>query len=251
MAQETINAIIVDDEPRCIEQLRQCLCAFPCVSIVGELTDGAGLMTTLENSNVDLVFLDIRIQEESGFTLSELIRREFPNKMIVFTTGFEDFAVQGYEHEPLDFLPKPVDIKRLGQTLERAQRRLKTMAVTDQAKIGVHLSSGFRFIAVDRILKIERTDRRVLMTCSGGGGTEVYTVRESMAELEKIFGTYDFMRVHQSFIVPVRRITGVRKAEIGCDYVLEIKELAGVVPVSRGKYREILQRLSGRGDKLI
>lgn len=103
--EERLEVLIVDDEPLCIAQLKQQLAAFSAVHVAGELNSGKGYAEFLKTHRVDLIFLDIRIQEESGFSIAEFTKKNFPEKMIVFTTGFEDFAIQGYEYEPSIFWP--------------------------------------------------------------------------------------------------------------------------------------------------
>ena len=93
----TLNVVILDDEPLCINQLKRQLLAFDYVHIAGELQSSTGLMSLLQNTPVDLLFLDIKIDQESGFSIAECINTQFPEKMVVFTTGFEGFAVHGYE----------------------------------------------------------------------------------------------------------------------------------------------------------
>lgn len=132
----TLRAAIIDDEPLCIDQLKGLLLRFDCVRVTWELGSSAGLMDLLRASPVDLLFLDINIQQESGFAIAEYINRNFPEMMIVFTTGFEGFAVHGYAYEPLDFLTKPVNELRLEKTLSRALARRSHLAACSHTRTG-------------------------------------------------------------------------------------------------------------------
>lgn len=244
--EERLEVLIVDDEPLCIAQLKQQLAAFSTVHVAGELNSGKGYAEFLKTHAVDLVFLDIRIQEENGFSIAEFTKKNFQEKMIVFTTGFEDFAIQGYEYEPLDFLAKPIQLPRLKKTLDHAMERKKHQVPTVTAKIGIHMNGGLRFVPVNEILFIERVGRKNYLVCQKEGRTEEYLVRESMTELEKIFAGYDFLRVHQSFLVSLTKIRSLSGTEIGNSYELEVDGYERKIPVSRAKHREVENRLQER-----
>lgn len=248
---EPLNILILDDEQLCIDQLKQMLHAFDYVRVVGELNSGDGYMEALKTLPVDLVFLDIRIQEESGFSIAEFTKRNFPEKMIIFTTGFEDFAMQGYEYEPLDFLAKPVNFLRLEKALSHAREKKSRMTPLSHPRIGIHVSGGFRFIDVSTILFVERVGRKLVMACWETDHVETYQLRESMTELEKIFDGYGFLRVHQSYLVSALHISQISGTEAGGGYDLKVEHWDASIPVSRLKYREIQHRLQERGIRFL
>lgn len=244
--EERLEVLIIDDEPLCIAQLKQQIAAFSNVHVAGELNSSKGYAEFLKMHPVDLVFLDIRIQEENGFSIAEFTKKNFSEKMIVFTTGFEDFAIQGYEYEPLDFLAKPIQLPRLKKTLDHAMERKKHQTPAVTAKIGIHMNGGLRFIPVNEILFIERVGRKNYLVCQKENGAEEYLVRESMTELEKIFAGYDFLRVHQSFLVSLPKIRSLSGTEIGNSYELEVDGYERKIPVSRAKHKEVEKRLQER-----
>ena len=82
------------------------------------------------------------------------------------------------------------------------------------------------------------------MICLEEGQYIAYQLRESISDLEKILGLYDFLRVHQSYLVSVRQIEELTTSGIGSTYELHLKHYSGKIPVSRGRYRELCQYLS-------
>lgn len=244
---DTLNVVIMDDEPLCINQLKQQLREFDYVHVVGELQNSVGLMSLLRSVPVDLLFLDIKINQESGFSIVEYINTQFPEKMIVFITGFEGFALHSYEYEPLDFLTKPVSGSRLGKTLARALARKSQLIPRSHARIGLHTIGGLRIIEVDRVLYIEKIGRKVQLVCGDSEKPECIFLRRSMTEMEKVFDTYGFFRIHQSFLVPLHRICSILTTDIRNSYEVELAGVREKLPLSRDKYPQ-LRALLEKGD---
>lgn len=244
---DILNVVIIDDEPLCIDQLKQQLRGFDYVHVVGELHSSTGLMSLLRSVPVDLLFLDIKINQESGFSVAEYINTQFPEKMIVFTTGFEGFAIHGYEYEPLDFLTKPVSELRLGKTLAHALARKSQLATRPHAKIGLHTASGLRIIEIDRVLYIEKVGRKVQLVYGDIEKSECILMRVSLTELEKIFDVYGFFRIHQSFLVPIQRVRSILTTDVRNSYQIELAGVPEKLPLSRNKYPQ-LRALLEKGD---
>lgn len=243
---EQLNVLIVDDDRFCINRLSQMLSQYQKINIVGELTDTSSYSEILKKVSPDLVFLDINLGMINGFSIAEFTRKYNPEIMIVFVTGFDDFALDGYEYEPLDFLVKPIDEKRLERTLMRASEKKRYLGDDRKLRIGCQFSTGFQYVIVNNILFIERSVRKVQMKCLTENGIETYVVRKNLSELEKIFGIYGFIRVHQSVLVPLKRITGIYSVEVGYGYELTIEGWPGKLPLSREKYRELKEQIKQR-----
>lgn len=248
---ERLNVAILDDDQFCIDQLRQLLEQFSYVHVTGEAVNGQAYAELLRSAPVDLVFLDIKIQDENGFSVAEYTKRVYPGVMIVFTTAFDDFAIQGYAYEALDFLAKPVSPIRLEKALTRAVEKKRRIVPAVNSRIGIQMSGGFRFVEVGSILFVESVGRKVQMVCRAGGEYQKHELHESMSTLEKMFDAYDFMRVHQSFLVPLRRISGMSGTDIGSGYELRLEEWPKPIPVSRSKYKELRGRLAELGIRFI
>lgn len=247
----TLNAAIIDDEPLCIEQLKQMLQGFDYVHVTGELNSSAGLMNLLQTVPVDLLFLDIKIQQESGFTIAEYINRQFPEKMLVFTTGFEGLAVNGYEYEPLDFLTKPVNELRLEKTLARALSRKSRLAPRSNARVGLHTGSGLRIVEVGRILYIEKVGRKVQLVYGDPAQPERILLRSSLTEMARIFENYGFFRIHQSFLVPLQNVCGLLSGGVRNTYEVELAGVKEMLPLSRDKYPQLRALLEEENIQFI
>lgn len=241
---QKLNIALIDDDSLCIAELKHLLSGFPFVHIAGESTGAENFQTLLEDNSVDLLFLDICLKESTGFSVAAYLKKHFPDVMVVFVTGFENFAIDGYEYEPLDFLAKPVSLSKLTRVLNHALEKKRQRTFSSDARVGIQLSSGFRFVDVNSILFIERSSRKVQMVCFEENHCTTYLLRESISDLEKILGLYDFLRVHQSYLVSVRQIEELTTSGIGSTYELHLKHYSGKIPVSRSKYRELCQFFS-------
>ena len=236
---QKLNVVILDDDPDCIRQLSGLLKQCGGVHISAELTDSDELAALLRSVPVDLIFLDIMMKGENGFSVAEYIKKHYPEKMIIFTTGFDDFALQGYDYSPLDFLVKPVSRIRLEKALSRAMARKGPAEQEHHAKIGIQTSQGVAIIEVEKILYIEKTGRKTEIVYSEEAQMRNLSIYSSLTELEKVFEAYHFIRIHQSFLVPVQRVSRILSTEIRNSYEVELKGTAKRFPLSRSKYNEL------------
>ena len=115
-----IRALIVDDEPLARRLVRDLAAADPEVEIIGECGDGRQAATTIRKLRPQLVFLDIQMPGRSGFeVLRQLTDDALP--YVIFVTAYDDYAIQAFEVQALDYLLKPIDKQRFRAALERAK----------------------------------------------------------------------------------------------------------------------------------
>lgn len=118
---EAIRALIVDDEPLARANLRLALGAFPNWLVQAECASAAQAHQALLGAPVDVVFLDIQMPRENGLEFARTLAGLDDPPIVVFVTAFENFAIEAFELHALDYLLKPFDDERLGQTLARAE----------------------------------------------------------------------------------------------------------------------------------
>ena len=123
MKQDKWKALIADDEPAARRGVRQLLANFPEFVVAGECRNGAEVLSALETSTPDVIFLDIQMPGIDGF---EVIKRRTVERMpaVVFLTAFDQFAIKAFETEALDYLVKPVSEARFATTIKRLLKRL-------------------------------------------------------------------------------------------------------------------------------
>lgn len=201
--QKKLNVLLIDDEPNCLEALRRALEPFEDVEIAGMLEDGTQASAFLRKTKVDAVFLDIEMDAVNGFSLARHLQSCYPQVQVIFQTGHVDYAVEGYEYQPADFLVKPVDPVKVERALEHVYQRIGKKVPQLDARIGIRTGAGLSILRVGSIVYIEKVARRVYLVCEDEG--RILT-SHSLQELQTIFSDYEFVRCHQSVLVPIWRI---------------------------------------------
>src|SRR5919106_1905636 len=149
------NVLIADDEPAARRGVRQLLAPFSDFVIAGECRNGAEVLTALNTSAPDVVFLDIQMPGIDGF---EVIRQRTVERMpaVVFLTAFDQFAIKAFETEALDYLVKPVSEARFAMTMKRLVTRLQSRSSsTREETIVVTTARGAAVLHLNEIDWIE------------------------------------------------------------------------------------------------
>lgn len=233
------KVLIVDDEPAARRGVRQLLADFPQFTVAGECRNGAEALIALDETQVDVVFLDVQMPGMSGF---DIIRHRTPDRMpaTVFLTAYDEFAVKAFEAEALDYLVKPVTSARFAATIRRLTRQLGGAATADAQELIVTTSRGTRVLKFSEIEWIEAADNYSrLWTVSRS-----YLLRESMAALESRAIQAGFMRVHRKAIV---QMSAIRRIETVDNDYIAILQSGARVPVSRRRKAALTKAIRERG----
>jgi two-component system LytT family response regulator len=253
-----MRAIIADDEHLSRKKLSVLLNAEPGVEIVAECRDGAETIAALKNHEGDLLFLDIRMPDMDGFeVLQHIPAGRMP--IVIFTTAYDQFAVRAFEAQALDYLLKPFDRDRLRQAINRARaemlklpdrettHRLLDFLANAKAKPPADrrfvLKAGGRviFLNFDEIDWVEAAANYVKLNV----GKQSYLMREGIGHIAKRLDSAQFVRIHRSTVVNVKKIKELQPVNSG-EYIVVLisgKELS----CSRG-YRAGLQQLIDGND---
>jgi two-component system LytT family response regulator len=246
----TIDTLIVDDEVLARKKLTVLLEKDPDFHIVGECSTAGDAIRALKTLRPALLFLDIQMPDEDGFSVINAIGPESRPK-IIFTTAYDSYAIQAFDAEAVDYLLKPFDEERFIRAVKRAKSEiLAEIAQRSQAgdnglrprsthsleRFVVKSEGRILFFTTDEIDWIEAASNYVKLYSNGKG----HLVRHTMNEMEKKLDARQFLRIHRSIIVNVKKIRGVQPCNSG-EFIVTLvngKEL----PSSRG-YRENLGSL--------
>ncbi|MCG3087951.1 LytR/AlgR family response regulator transcription factor [Sporosarcina cyprini] len=234
------RTLIVDDDRSCIDALKNYLASYPFLSVLGEVNSSEDALVFLENNSVDLLFLDIEMGGMDGIEFAHRVESLYPKLMIVFVTGHPQFALEGYEVHPVDFLTKPVNPVRLKKALGKVEERLNESQLPRDAKIGLNVPGGIHMIMVSDIQLIEKKGRKIYVESKEGAR---YETRETMKKLEEILIPFEFFRTHQSFLVPLRSIESITPDTFSRSYSVHLTGYQGLVPLSRKNYNELKDKL--------
>ncbi len=255
-----IRALIVDDEPLAREKIRTLLAGDPEIEVVRECAGGRDAVNAIREHTPDLLFLDIQMPELDGFGVLQQIGRErIP--VIIFVTAYDEYALKAFEVHALDYLLKPFDRDRFETALGRAKKRVRSQRTDDlnervvslltqlQERSGgdwlerlvVKTSGRIYFVSVDEIDWIEAAGNYVELHV----GSRSHLVRVTMKGLEERLDPREFVRVHRSAIVNIRRIREMQPWFSG-EYLLVLE---GGAKVTTGQsYRPALRTLLGNPE---
>jgi two-component system, LytTR family, response regulator len=221
------SVLIADDEPAARRGVRQLLSAYPEFAVIGECRDGAEVLAALDRVTPHVLFLDVQMPGIDGF---EVIRRRTPERMpaVVFLTAYDQFAVQAFEAQAMDYLVKPVTETRFRATMQRLKRQLAgTSPASPEPAIVVTSARGVTVLRLPEIEWIEAADNYARIW-SGGRS---YLVRDSMNALEERVRSHGFVRAHRRALVRVGAVQ--RLTWSGEGDVTAVLASGARIPVSR------------------
>jgi two-component system, LytTR family, response regulator len=237
MKQDKWKALIADDEPAARRGVRQLLANFPEFVVAGECRNGAEVLSALETSTPDVIFLDIQMPGIDGF---EVIKRRTVERMpaVVFLTAFDQFAIKAFETEALDYLVKPVSEARFATTVKRLLKRLDSAPTAPRDEtIVVTTSRGATVLHLNEIDWIEAAGNYTQLWV----GTRSYFLRESLQVLEERAQKHGFIRAHRRALV---RLDGVRElARTRAGASVAVLESGVRVPISRRRSASFIAAL--------
>lgn len=240
-----MRVLIVDDEAPARERLRQLLDDLPEHQCVGEAATGEEAVAMAIANTPDVVLLDIRMPGIGGLEAARRLAALDEPPAVVFTTAYEQHALEAFEAEASGYLLKPVRRERLAAALERAQRprraqlaRLGDAAAGERrAHVSARLRDQLKLIPVASVLCFIAEQKYTTVRHTGGEDL----IEDSLKALEEEFAS-SFVRVHRNALVAVAQVEAVeRDAEGGLTVVL--RHGAGRLRVSRRLAGEVQRRL--------
>ena len=242
----THRVLLVDDEAPARAKLRRLLAGDARFEVAGEAKDGHEALKLVEDLKPDLLILDIQMPGLTGFEVLEALGAD-ACPAVIFSTAFDQFAVQAFEAAALDYLLKPYDAPRLGKALDRAVERLasKTLDLSSLEALLAGLRQGpkplerllvksgdhWLPLRLDRVSRLSAEDKYVRVFSEGAE----HLVRQTLKSLEPRLDPRLFVRVHRSEILNLGAIARMEPWSHG-DALLLLKDGRSVV-LSR-TYRE-------------
>ena len=243
-----IKAIIIDDETHCRKTLDMLLKEYcPDVEVTEHCADAESGVEAIKNYKPDLVFLDIQMPFMNGFEMLEQFS-EIPFA-VVFTTGYDQYAIKAFRFSALDYLLKPIEPKELIAAVHKIQTQ-KQLPASEQfqmllnkvsnkenvfPKISVPTSDGYELIPVEQVLYCEAQDNYTYFHLKNK--KKIIACR-MLKEVEEQLNDFPFfVRVHHSFIVNIKEVTKYVRGEGG--YLILSDESS--VNVSRNRKEALLK----------
>ena len=214
MGDDLLRTMIVDDEPLAIERM-QVLCAeLDQLQVVGTASDGEAAVRLADKLKPDLLLLDMTMPGMDGLGVARLLAKREKPPAVIFVTAHEDFAVEAFDIEAVDYVLKPVAAERLERAIDRAvARRERTHSEGGEwlAEFWVPHRSELLRIDAERVERIDAERDYVRLHV----GDRSYLLLQTIAGLEGRLDPARFIRIHRSTILRRDRIRGLRHEGLG------------------------------------
>jgi two-component system LytT family response regulator len=245
-----IQAIIIDDEKKCISLLQKMLAtAFPEIQIIATCTQPEEGIKAIRIHEPDLIFLDVEMPNKNGFEVVDATKDIQYN--IIFTTAYQQYAIKAIKFAALDYLLKPIDADELKEAMFRFKQKQKTEqrdkqlnVLFDNLKNNKNSFSRLSLSTSEGVIFINVTD---ILYCEASGGYTFFFMKngdklitsKTMKDYEEILPAHLFFRIHHSYLINISEIKRYIKGDGGIAVMSNNTEL----PVSKRKKEQFLKTL--------
>lgn len=195
-----MNCIIVEDEPAAQSILERNISKCSDLHLKGTFGDAFSAQTFLNSNPVDLIFLDINLPEMSGVSF---LRSLVHPPLVIFTTAYSKYAVDGFDLEVVDFLLKPFSFERFLKAVNKAREKFNSENLLPrQSKLSVKSGKRIYQLAVDDVLFVESTGDYVTLFCTD----KKLVVHGTLKSWEDRLNGFSFLKIHRTTIVNLSKI---------------------------------------------
>lgn len=246
---DKIRTIIVDDEPHARQGLQNALAKFDELEIVAVCENGMQAVKAVHELSPQLLFLDIQMPKLDGFDVLELLGEQTP--LVIFVTGYDEYAVKAFESNAVDYLMKPLDPERLRQAVSKITARVASNQPSpvqalmkargreqvSQQRILVRDGSDVHVLAVDSVCYIEAADDYVAIQTE----TATHIKLDRLNSLEEKLDARLFCRIHRSYLLNVNFLARIETESK--DSRIAILTNGKQLPISRSGYGSLKKLL--------
>lgn len=238
-----LRCIAVDDEPLALDLLEDNIRQVPYLQLEAKCKNALEAIEVIQSHPVDLIFLDIQMP---GLTGLQFIQSLATRPMVILITAYDQYALQGYNLDVMDYLVKPVSFERFLKACNKAWEYFKLKNASLQATGGnteepeyffVNAEYSLVKVVVDEIIMIEALKDYIKISLDSN---KPLVIRMSMKSIEEKLPARKFLRIHKSYIISIARISSIRKNSVFLGSV--------ELPVS-DNYREALLAITGHPGK--
>jgi len=210
-----LNCMVVDDEPLALSLLSDYIEKTPGLNLISAVSNPLAAISYLKSEAIDLIFLDMQMPELSGLEFLELLQKKC---MVIVTTAYSEFAIDGYRFEILDYLLKPITMANFQIAVEKAWLLAAKNKFFNETNSSQPQQSYIFIKTENRFVKINHAD-----ICYFEGARDYVVIRtinetiltlQSMKSIQESLPEPNFMRVHKSFIVSLDKIDFIERGRI-------------------------------------
>ncbi len=228
-----LRCVIVDDEPLASEGLTKYVEVIDYLTLIGVAENPIELNKILERQAVDLIFLDIQMPHMTGL---DFLRIKTNLPMVILTTAFPNYALEGFQFDVVDYLLKPITFNRFFKAVNKAKElySLKNQPFNSSPQksepdyLFIKCESKYEKILVDEILFVQALQNYVIIYTNKGK----YMTLLPLKTVEEYLDSSKFLRVHKSYLVAIPKVDGIENNEIGIQN--------HIIPVSRNLKERVI-----------
>lgn len=219
----SIKCVIVDDEPLAIRVLEKHISNVPDLQLIATFDNAISAGKYLQESNVDLLFLDIQMPVVTGI---DFVKNTDLQPKIIFTTAFREHALEGYELDIIDYLLKPISFIRFYKSINKYRALSSSKISTNKESLEIEKTSNHIFVNSNKkLIKIAFDD--MLFIDSIKDYVRIHTEKETITTKDKISSFIEklpatFMRVHRSYIVNIDKVAALTAKDVVLTNDMEI-----------------------------
>ena len=204
-----ITAIAIDDEPEAIDIIKFHASKLEYLNIVAHFYSPQKAIDYLRNNPIDLIFLDVNMPEISGI---ELLKKIKVKPLVIFTTAYEQYAVESYKFDAIDYLLKPIDFEDFQTSMNKVKKVILNNQKNNSDKTFIFIKDGTKTIKLfyDDIILLKGCGNYVEFITE----TNKYSSRITITQLLDKLPCHIFERVHNSFVINIEKIKKIEHNQI-------------------------------------
>jgi DNA-binding LytR/AlgR family response regulator len=211
-----LKCMVIDDEPLAIQLLQNHIGKVPFLELAATFNNPMEALISLNANPVDLIFLDIQMPQITGIQFMKLLQNR---AMVVVTSAYQEYAIEGFEHNVVDYLLKPISFERFYRAAEKAyNQKYPSLAPANNQQV-FPATGGYIFVKVEtKMVRVELDD--ILFVEGLKNYLSIYTksqrvvTLQTLKQLEENLPPKRFARVHKSYIVAIDKINSIERQEI-------------------------------------
>lgn len=254
----TLRVVVVDDEQLARSELCFLLEQIGGLEVIAQAGNGVEALNVIEEHQPDLVMLDVQMPGLTGFEVARRVLQAGIGSQVIFVTAFDQYAIDAFEVNAVDYLLKPIDPERLAMAIDRARKRQQAAAAKApdpkvapdferlvqmladrqgrREQLAIKIDDRFLLVQTDDVVHASVEDDQIRVVTNTASGTSNY---RTLDELQTRLDPAVFWRVHRSHLVNINKIKEI-VPWFSRNYILKMKDARGTeIPVSRSQTRRL------------
>lgn len=215
-----MKCVIIDDEPLAVELLEDFVRKVDSLELISTFNNAIDAVSFINQNSIDLIFLDIEMPHFSGIDFLNTIEKK---PLVIFTTAYSDYAVEGFNLGAVDYLVKPIPFHRFLKSVVRAQQILHpttNIQAISESTTAPELEQDFMFVRAEyENVKMNFSD--ILFIEGLKDYVKIYTTDNkftltliSLIKLENLLSSKGFSRIHRSYIINIKHVKSIQKNKV-------------------------------------